>query len=80
MTMYDCPECGRKRIVWWDARAKAFLCGARDPACGFSVRTPAGQCTCGDDRGHVAKLLSMGHANVTLMWMAEQGGATCPSQ
>lgn len=69
--MYDCPECGRGRIVCWDARARAFLCIAH--GCGFSARSPAGQCMCGDDRDHVARLLSMGHANVTVAWMAKQG-------
>ena len=79
MTRHDCPECGRKRIVWWDARAKAFLCGAHD--CGFSTRAPAGQCTCRDDREHVAKLLSQGQADVTPAWMAKQGeGVTCLSR
>jgi len=69
--LYNCPECGRERIVWWDARARAFLCGAH--GCGFSVQAPGGQCTCRDDREHVAKLLSIGHANVTLAWIETQG-------
>lgn len=78
MTSYDCPECGRKQIVWWDARARAFLCGAH--GCTFSARAPAGQCACGDDREHVAKLLSRGRASVTPAWMAKQGGVPCPSR
>jgi len=72
MTRYDCPKCGRKQIVWWDARARAFLCGSMQPSCNFSARAPAGQCACGDDREHVAKLISRGQAEVTMAWMEAQ--------
>jgi len=79
MKMYDCPKCGRNRIVWWDARARAFLCGSH--GCGFSAHAPTGQCACGNDREHVAKLFSTGRANVTLAWMAEQGKVeTCQNR
>ncbi len=56
----------------WDARARTFLCLSAQPHCGFSANAPAGQCACGNDRDHVARLLSMGHANVTTAWMEAQ--------
>jgi hypothetical protein len=68
MMMYDCPACKRERVVWWDGRARHFLCGC--PGCGFSAPPPPGQCACGHDRDHVAALFSMGHAEATKLWVS----------